>query len=364
MRVAALALVLIVGAAVVLAFANTLNSWVLGGLLGGLAAILISIPISLVLFTLIARRQDARQREEKAGVHFVEDPYYEEESVVYEADGFSLSEEDMEPQLDETSQYAHRRLRSSGYLSLPPAGYSTRSRDREQYQEPRNYPRQPRPAARDRVEPAPMQRPAQKRNLSTRSLAQHRSEALRQARLEASSNQHQENGSGSSSLSRHAQTNRGQTQRPSTRSTQQPRPSSSFTTGAVRPSGRRDGRSDPRRETPRSWDEQEFSDDLSTDQLDEPYQPYPRHPTYPRRQRASRMVDPSTDALDEDKERDAAPQYRPGRDPERVSGSLRNPLVRRAPYLYEDDPLREAFAQQLDPDRHITRRSSLYDDEE
>ena len=38
MRVAAVAFVLIVGAAVVLAFANTLNSWVLGGLLGGLIA--------------------------------------------------------------------------------------------------------------------------------------------------------------------------------------------------------------------------------------------------------------------------------------------------------------------------------------
>ena len=60
MRVAAMAFVLVVGAAVVLVFANTLNSWVLGGLLGGLAAILLSIPISLVLFTFLARRHDAR----------------------------------------------------------------------------------------------------------------------------------------------------------------------------------------------------------------------------------------------------------------------------------------------------------------
>jgi len=52
MKAVATALVLIVGAAVVLWYGNTLNSWVLGGLIGGLAALLISIPISLTLFFL------------------------------------------------------------------------------------------------------------------------------------------------------------------------------------------------------------------------------------------------------------------------------------------------------------------------
>src|SRR5260370_4552961 len=92
MRVAAVALVLIVGAAVVLAFANTLNSWVLGGLLGGLAAILLSIPISLALFTLLARRHDARHRADgesfAAEPDFADDSY--DESVVYEAEGYGL----------------------------------------------------------------------------------------------------------------------------------------------------------------------------------------------------------------------------------------------------------------------------------
>ena len=54
MKAAALAFVLLIGAAIVLAFANTLNSWVLGGLIGGLAALLLSIPISLALFTVMA----------------------------------------------------------------------------------------------------------------------------------------------------------------------------------------------------------------------------------------------------------------------------------------------------------------------
>ena len=43
---------------------------------------------------------------------------------------------------------------------------------------------------------------------------------------------------------------------------------------------------------------------------------------------------------------------------ETMTGSLKNPLVRRAPYMYEDDPLREELAQQID--KPITRRSSLY----
>src|SRR5436190_11045753 len=65
MRVAAVALVVIVGAAVVLWFGNTLNSWVLGGLIGGLAALLISIPISLTLFSYLSRRHEDTHGEEE-----------------------------------------------------------------------------------------------------------------------------------------------------------------------------------------------------------------------------------------------------------------------------------------------------------
>jgi len=68
-RAVATALVLIAGAAVVLWYGNTLNSWVLGGLIGGLAALLISIPISLTLFSYLSHRQEERlfaEREELA----------------------------------------------------------------------------------------------------------------------------------------------------------------------------------------------------------------------------------------------------------------------------------------------------------
>ncbi|QBD78279.1 hypothetical protein EPA93_20665 [Ktedonosporobacter rubrisoli] len=71
MKAVAAALVLIAGAAVVLWYGNTLNSWVLGGLIGGLAALLLSIPISLTLFSYLARRHDESlqsdvQEEEEA----------------------------------------------------------------------------------------------------------------------------------------------------------------------------------------------------------------------------------------------------------------------------------------------------------
>jgi len=40
-----------------------------------------------------------------------------------------------------------------------------------------------------------------------------------------------------------------------------------------------------------------------------------------------------------------------------MTGSLKNRLVRRAPYMYEDAPLREELAQHID--KPVTRRSSL-----
>ena len=64
MKAVTAVLVLIAGAAVVLWYGNTLNSWVLGGLMGGLGALLRSIPISLTVFSYLSRRQDDRLRAE------------------------------------------------------------------------------------------------------------------------------------------------------------------------------------------------------------------------------------------------------------------------------------------------------------
>ena len=47
----------------------------------------------------------------------------------------------------------------------------------------------------------------------------------------------------------------------------------------------------------------------------------------------------------------------PLRNSDMMTGNLKTPVVRRAPYLYEDDPLREELAQQIDGEP-IVRRSS------
>src|ERR1700694_5988897 len=81
MKLTAVALVLIVGAAVVLVFGNMLNSWVLGGLIGGLGALLLSIPISLTLFSYFSHRHDERLRAEAQEEILAQVYEYEEDLV-------------------------------------------------------------------------------------------------------------------------------------------------------------------------------------------------------------------------------------------------------------------------------------------
>src|ERR1700739_2421579 len=121
MRFAPVALVLVVGAGVVLWFGNTLNSWVLGGLIGGLAALLISIPISLTLFFHFSQRHEERLRaqEELALAQAEEYQEYEEEAVeVYEANDYMLPEE--QRWYEEERAFNHRASMEH-YLSAPAA---------------------------------------------------------------------------------------------------------------------------------------------------------------------------------------------------------------------------------------------------
>jgi hypothetical protein len=52
----------------------------------------------------------------------------------------------------------------------------------------------------------------------------------------------------------------------------------------------------------------------------------------------------------------------PNHNPHMTTGTMKNPLVRRAPYMYEDDALRQELAQQIAPP--IIRRSSRYEEED
>lgn len=369
MRVAAVAFVLIIGAAIVLAFANTLNSWVLGGLLGGLAAILLCIPISLAIFTLLSRRQEARQRAaaqiqvlaaETEGELIVEaddDEFLEYSAEDENEDPFEPVAEDISPADRSRAARDHRHIPVSGYLALPPVEqddmvYEEEDRGRQARGEPRNYPLQPRRPvnAPERAgETASSSLSSTTRRPATRSLAQHQSAALHQARQEARQ-QFARRRDTSAALSRRSQSSRSSaTQRPQKRGSARPPAEDDY---AARQAERHAARS--------AWHADE---DFSTEELRERPRHYPRHPrsAYPRTS-PTRHPDLWTGELAETGERGpAGSSRRPPRDPDRVSGNLQHPLVRRAPYLYADDPLSEEFARQIDQDRPLTRRSSLYD---
>ena len=377
MRVAFVALVLIVGAAVMLAFANTLNSWVLGGLLGGLAALLLSIPISLALFTLLARRQEARHYA--LNQFFEDEPefaddFYDERRV-YEADGYlTLDAEDLP--IASRAQYRldERRLPASDYLRLPAAGQGLASYEDDlepiERREPRNYPRYPRASSRSFARDGNTQVPSQpqratqsgiRRRPSTHILAQHQSEALRAARQEA----RQERISsriGSGSLTRRSPESRAQALQRTRASRQLRTQSSQSTSGSRRSLDERDTWVSEREDARSSWyDEDAAYGERVTDQFSTRYQQYPRHPSHPRQPRTGyRRTVENMHSIHEDEDEPSG-GYRSRRDSDRLSGSIYNPLVRRPPYLYDDDPLREEFARQLEHDRPITRRSSRYE---
>src|SRR5215471_2154716 len=118
MRAAAAAIVFLLGAAVILVLANSLNSWVVGGLIGGLAALLISIPISVMLFTVISRRHDLKlqslhQELSEMGYVDLDEHGYEE---VYETDAYVLPDEEY------YNHTAHRKM--TDVRALPAAGQS------------------------------------------------------------------------------------------------------------------------------------------------------------------------------------------------------------------------------------------------
>lgn len=363
MRAAGVALVLIVGAVVILWFGNTLNSWVLGGLIGGLAALLISIPISVTLFLYLSRRHDEKLKAEaEQDVSF--DPantygdgrrieVYEDEADVLDTEDDWYDEEDEYPSstgrnLPIPSSYSHapamrqsQSLMSTGNLSStrrPSVPLST------QRQYGPGFPRQG-------------QKP-------TRS--QHLTSALRAARLEAV--QQQDDGDiYSPSTSKRLPVVRSD-QHPSAQS--MPQPSRQFQRpfpNENRYRSRRvvDGTSMPAIGNPGNQRSLPPEGGSLAGRQSRQYGHYNEPETG-----QIRDVEPQTGQL-----RDAYPQTGPMRqqprtgqimrnphieeqhgNPEHVSGTLKNPMVRRAPYMYEDDPMRQEFAQHLEAP--TVRRSS------
>jgi hypothetical protein len=356
MRAAAVALVLIFGAAVVLWYGNTLNSWVLGGLIGGLAALLLSIPISVVLFSYFSRRHDEQLRAEVqeemslAQTH----EYLEYPEDVYE------SEVDMLP----PAEYEQRDFRlTSGRQFVPPYPLLPAARQNQQAtseshayrqqatsenqayrQRTTEYPLQPArqpksaplaPVNRGNPNVIPPRRPnttRQARNpgfngyqpTSPRSM--HQTAALRAARQEAAQQYDDFEIIPTSTSKRPSVVRPAQNQVP-----QQGRPRVHRPAQKLQPQASR--------ETYIRTREQQ-TDQLGkrppqTDQFQQRTGPIARNPQ-PEAQR---------------------------RDPDNITEDLKRPMQRRAPYMYDDDPLRQELAQQIDVPS-IQRRASRFEDEE
>jgi hypothetical protein len=355
MKIAMLALLLLVASAVVLIFANTLNSWVLGGLIGGLAALLISIPISLIIFATLSRRHDqllfAQIAEQEELEAFDNGDY----AGVYEAEAYVLTEEDdlyYEDDRyydDEYEQYEDARLypvQEARRLPAPGQGYASSmyAAGQRPVDQPRGYRRTTR-----NLDPAGMQEPER----VARQPAQ-------PVRFSQSRQQH----TGHQRQPRSTQTTRSlrsQQQAAALRAALREAEQDHVDTYGMSTAPRRTAT--PRR-VPSQANQASRLHRSEREQLDGAHQSYD-------------AADPQTSDMDVDQPRGYNPitgpvnwnpdtgkivrnpqvgeEYAPSED---WSGSLNNPIVRRAPYLYEDDPLREHFAQQVD--KPIARRSSRY----
>ena len=396
MRAAAVALVLIVGAAVVLWYGNTLNSLVLGGLIGGLAALLLSIPISLLLFSYFSHRHEDQLREEvreemslsqiHAFQEYLEAPEedaYEAEvpmlpPVAYEQDDYrtstgrnlvpshqvmpsarrSLPASENQVSRQRTTEYPLRPVRPANSASLTPPGRG---------------PRHPNPSRQQRYPGFPGYQPT-----APRALQQHRTAALRAARQEAAQQYIDDDLEVyPTSTSKRVpavrpvqnlvpQQYRPRVNRPAQKlnpqSADQYRPKRTVDGSSVPPGNNRAlpgaGESfanrasqDANYRSPDQHTDQFGRRNSQTDQFRQPTGPAPRAPQTDQIRRPSgpAMRNPQVEAQ--------------RRNPDVITGSLQNPMIRRAPYMYEDDPLRYELAQQIDG-QSVQRRASRYQEDE
>ncbi|HJT56650.1 MAG TPA: hypothetical protein VJ761_09145 [Ktedonobacteraceae bacterium] len=372
MKAAALAFLLLIGAAVVLAFANTLNSWVLGGLIGGLAALLLSIPISLALFTIMARRHDEQlymqdQSEEEEMV------YDDEYAEVYEADAYVLPSDDDQYIAPRRRLPQARHVPASDYPRLPAAGQThAQAAANGMYnsrvlKSPQGRQRPSQALSWSEQENSPNV-PTQRSSLTgalpyrgdqSNSLAKHRTAALRAARIEAARELESESDDlpPATSMSRRIPARPSQPLKLRSNAVGQPRPTRQLSQQELepdrmrRPADANKGQQTSTRHYRHIENNRAGNPELETGALR-------AHETETENLRG--RLD-QTEPLRRNPETGKFarnPQLREySGNQETITGSLKNPLVRRPPYMYEDDPMREEMSQFVE--RPITRRSSL-----
>jgi hypothetical protein len=401
MKAVAAALVLIAGAAVVLWYGNTLNSWVLGGLIGGLAALLLSIPISLTLFSYFSRRHDERLRAEAeevslAQVHYYDDypemlpprrsrrgyvvPSYslEPDPVQVEVEDYYQDEpyyQDQDYQEEQYDYYGPRQSRHVQHLSPLPAPQRLPAPGARQRRASRHLPAVPqessasvvrssqRDAASGRGKEFGEQR--SKRRLYYSGFPgyepgsvhhHHRSAALRAARMEAA-RRHEDD-----DILEELPTNTSRRLPPSLRASRSLAEQNQHF-GREQRAGRQQRRtvegisshSAPYQGSlPAEGESSASQPDLTFSRSAERETEYlqDRNLHYP--QTGPIRSSTRTGSLGRNPQVDGLPL-----DSTRTTDNLNRPLVRKAPYVYEDDPLWQEFAQQVDAP--AVRRSSRLD---
>lgn len=376
MKAVAVALVLIAGAAVVLWYGNTLNSWVLGGLIGGLAALLLSIPISLTLFSYLSKRHDDRlQTEEQEEIALARENDYPNIPARIakrprEVESYVVTDETFEDDWQDEEVYAPRQPRA---LPAPPPqrqealqqNRGSRNSDRLPVpQQGTSIPAQRTQQARPKGKETTVLRPTTKKiNAAgyepTSALSHHRSEALRTARLEAAKQRQDEEveviPTNSPKRGLSVRPNQALAKQSDQTSIRSPRPSRQLPPQAPqqRPARRIVDSTPSQHAESRSLPFE--GEQTGRPQRREPQTDYISHhlpQTGPVR-RPSQSEQLSSRSAQEYEQRPVADD---------TTGNVNRPLVRRAPYMYEDDPLRQELAQQLDTP--TVRRSSRFDEDD
>jgi hypothetical protein len=368
MKAVAAALLLIVGAAVVLWYGNTLNSWVLGGLIGGLAALLLSIPISLVLFSYLSRRHD-----ERLGAQAEEEPAFALARNVqdaprlrraYEVEGYALSEAD-EAYPRQIEQPA-RNLPALSSQRLPMATQRPTNRASAK-QSARKAPIVSTKETNGRRTTGRMNYPGFPSYEPGSFHSQHRLPAMRTAQREAARQSQYDHEDVEVLPTRvpkrlppaHADEEMGeQDWQPTTRRSsreQQQRTGNHPQARSRRTIDAAPSQSEMHRSLPPAG-----GSTTRSSRYEEPDTDY----LYPRSSQTDQLYPrtsaPRTDQIARSRRRDE--QSRP---PETITGSIQKPLVRRAPYVYNDDPLYQQLARQVDAPPAVRRSSrSLESDEE
>ncbi len=374
MKVAALALVLIVASAVVLIFANTLNSWVVGGLIGGLAALLISIPISLIIFSTFARRhdehlyaqmllqheEDLAYAEEEYRQEYEEGDDYGEERYgrVYDADAYYVDEEEEEFELP-------RGRRQQELRSLPPAGQSYASLGG-------------RSTAKQRAaDPSPNETSSQTSRRPTRELAYDRERGERTREFSTSRQKQQTGHQRTARTPYTTQSLRSQQQAAARRAAQQEATHGRSAFGSEQLSTGPIQRPTTTRHLPSQASRGRTQEEAARKQIGEDGWLRPTDNRGAKRPSNGMSARPQETQTDQLRNRDLYPSTGPVRpdaqtgqiarnrqvderysEEEATTGNLYTPLVRRAPYLYEDDPLHEELSRHVE--KPIRRRASRY----